>query len=283
LGFGRSAAFGRTPRERGARPRGGPRSALPAPRGRCARICLPRSLRDQGAPLPIDEGGIAQERPLAPRRCVRFVVATTRSATPRSLAARREENALRDPAWKPVKRSHVPCGRCPQPAVRAGGAGTERRVGSRLHPPRTPGEPCSEAYPRQPSGQASCAQSPAARGGMAARLLPLRSRPAAGPFLGRERYNGRSAACGRTPRFRGTPAAVWGCRPSRLAAPAVARQRVGVIGFAATAGACSSRLNQLWGCSPIAKGRGSPASAFPSHGAGLTYALQGNAAPGTPV
>jgi len=130
LGFGRSAAFGRTPRERGARPRGGPRSALPAPRGRCARICLPRSLRDQGAPLPIDEGGIAQERPLAPRRCVRFVVATTRSATPRSLAARREENALRDPAWKPVKRSHVPCGRSPaaRSAGRRGGHGAARRL-----------------------------------------------------------------------------------------------------------------------------------------------------------
>jgi len=48
----------------------------------------------------------------------------------------------------------------PQPAVRAGGAETDRRVGSRLHPSRTPGSPYSEAYPRETSGQASCARSP---------------------------------------------------------------------------------------------------------------------------
>jgi hypothetical protein len=99
-------------------------------------------------------------RLLALRPCSTFVVATTRSATPRSLAARREENALRDPAWRGVVRSHIPCGRCPQPAVRAGGAETDRRVGSRLHPSRSPGRPCSGAYPRETSGQASCARSP---------------------------------------------------------------------------------------------------------------------------
>ncbi len=136
---GRSAACGRTPRGPSVGPRGKPRSVLPALRGRCARICLPSPPEHQEAPLPSDGGGIAQERPLAPRRCTSFVAATTRSATPRSLAARREENALRDPACTGVARSHVPCGRCPQPAVRAGGAGTDRCVGSRPHPSRSPG------------------------------------------------------------------------------------------------------------------------------------------------
>jgi len=129
---GRSAACGRTPRGSSVRPRGGPRAVLLAPRGRCARICLPGSPRGCEPPfLPIWRG-IAQERPLAPRPCARFVVATRRSATPRSLAARREENALRDPAGGGATRSRVPCGHSPAArcAGRRGGDGPVRRLAS---------------------------------------------------------------------------------------------------------------------------------------------------------
>jgi len=47
---GRSAACGRAPRDREARSRGGPWSALPAPRARSAQICLWGSPRREWAP-----------------------------------------------------------------------------------------------------------------------------------------------------------------------------------------------------------------------------------------
>jgi len=127
---GRSAADGRTPRGPSVRPRGKPRSVLPATRGRCARICLPGSPRGCEPPSLLVRGGIAQMRPLAPRPCTRYVIATTRSTTPCSLAARREENALRDPAWRGAAPSLVPCGLAPAArcAGRRGGNGPARRL-----------------------------------------------------------------------------------------------------------------------------------------------------------
>ncbi len=121
-------------------------------------------------------------RPLASRRCARFVVATTRSATPRSLAARRDENALRDPVWTGVARSHVPCGRSPaaRRAGRRGGNGAVRR---------------RAAAPAEDAGKDS------------ARRLTLRGRRPKPPAPGssrRPQRDGRSPPSAPSPSRRGT-------------------------------------------------------------------------------
>lgn|GEM_PF-5501754 len=171
----------------GARSRGGPRPGLPVPRGRCARICLPGSLRGEKAPPLIGEGSRRSVLSNPPLRWLR----RRDHEVSDSLLAGAETRGER-PARSPLgRRRAIACPvRADARSPLGGPAGRGRSGASALGCTRR-GRRWNRARKltlARARAKPPAFGPPAARGGMAARLLPLRLRPAAGPFLGKRRW-----------------------------------------------------------------------------------------------